>query len=137
MKTFRFYETGGPEVLRFEDVEVPNPGPGEIRIRHEAIAVNFRDVLVRRGQHAIKSFPSGLGLESAGMVDAIGAEATVAFDRDDSFGRRCERSAQQARGGNRGNSPTLHSARCPRTRPAQIPGPIYRGRFGSKMTTIV
>src|ERR1700694_2393986 len=76
MKAFRFYDTGGPEVLRFEDVEVSNPGPGEIRIRHEAIAVNFRDVLVRRGQHATKSFPSGLGLESAGTVDAIGAEVS-------------------------------------------------------------
>ena len=74
MKAFRFYETGGPDVLRLEDVETPKPGAGEIRIRHEAIAVNFRDILVRRGQHAVRTFPSGLGLESAGTVDAIGAE---------------------------------------------------------------
>jgi NADPH2:quinone reductase len=76
MKAFRFYETGGPEVLRFEDVGVPSPGRGEIRIRHEAIAVNFRDVLVRRGQHAALALPSGLGFESAGTVDAIGADVS-------------------------------------------------------------
>jgi NADPH2:quinone reductase len=76
MKAFRFYQTGGPEVLRFEDMEMPEPGPGEIRIRHEAIAVNFRDILLRRGQHAVRAFPAGLGLESAGKVDAIGAEVS-------------------------------------------------------------
>src|SRR5437762_14372455 len=61
MKAFRFHETGGPEVLRFEDVALPEPGPGEIRLRHTAVALNFRDILVRRGQHAVKSLPSGLG----------------------------------------------------------------------------
>ena len=76
MRAFRFYETGGPDVLRFEDVDLPKPGQGEIRIRHEAIAVNFRDILMRRGQHAVLAFPSGLGLESAGTVDAIGAEVS-------------------------------------------------------------
>ena len=76
MKAFRFYETGGPEVLRFEDVEIPTPGRGELRIRHEAVAINFRDILVRRGQHVLRAFPSGLGLESAGTVDAIGTEVS-------------------------------------------------------------
>ena len=74
MKAIRFYATGGPEVLRVEDVETPKPGPGEIRIRNEAIAVNFRDILLRRGQHAVRALPSGLGVESAGTVDAIGAD---------------------------------------------------------------
>ncbi len=76
MKAFRFYATGEPEVLHFEDVDMPIPGPGEIRIRHEAIAVNFRDILVRRGQHAVRAFPSGLGLESAGTIDAVGTEVS-------------------------------------------------------------
>jgi NADPH2:quinone reductase len=71
-KAFRFHQHGGPEVLRLEDVEVGEPGSGELRIRNTAIAVNFRDVLVRRGTHAVKSFPSGIGTESAGVVDAIG-----------------------------------------------------------------
>src|SRR5262245_1844414 len=71
-KAFRFHQHGGPEVLQLEDVEVGEPGSGELRIRNTAIAVNFRDVLVRRGTHAVKSFPSGVGMESAGVIDAIG-----------------------------------------------------------------
>jgi len=76
MKAFRFERHGGPEVLRFEDVEIREPGAGELRIRNTAVAVNFRDVLVRRGTHAVKSFPSGLGMESAGVIEAIGPEVT-------------------------------------------------------------
>jgi NADPH2:quinone reductase len=72
MKAFRFDRHGGPEVLRFEDVPLPEPGPGEVRVRHTAVALNFRDILVRRGQHMVKSFPSGLGTESAGVVEAVG-----------------------------------------------------------------
>ena len=75
MKAIRFHQAGGPEVLRFEDVELPPPGPGEVRIRHTAVALNFRDILVRRGQHAAK-LPSGLGSESAGMIEAIGPGVT-------------------------------------------------------------
>ncbi len=76
MKAVRFHAIGGPEVLRWEDVELPPPGPGEVRIRHKAVAVNFRDVLVRRGQHAVKSLPSGLGLESAGIIESCGPGVT-------------------------------------------------------------
>jgi NADPH:quinone reductase len=75
MKAIRFYETGGPEVLRIEDVPIGDPGPGEVRIRHSAVALNFRDVLVRRGQHA-STLPSGLGPESAGTIDAVGPGVT-------------------------------------------------------------
>jgi NADPH2:quinone reductase len=73
-KAFRFHQHGGPEVLRFEDVDVREPGPAQVRIRNIAVAVNYRDVLMRKGIHAIKSFPSGIGLESAGVIDAIGPE---------------------------------------------------------------
>ena len=76
MKAIRFHQTGGPEVLRFEDVELAAPGPGEVRIRHTAVALNFRDILVRRGQHAVKSLPSGLGTESAGVIEAVGPGVT-------------------------------------------------------------
>jgi len=76
MKAVRFERYGGPEVLRFEDVAIAEPGAGELRIRNSAVAVNFRDVLVRRGTHAVKSFPSGLGMESAGVIEAIGPEVT-------------------------------------------------------------
>jgi NADPH2:quinone reductase len=71
-KAFRYHQHGGPEVLRFEDVEVGAPGPGQVRIRNKAVAVNYRDVLMRKGIHAVKSFPAGIGLESAGVIDAVG-----------------------------------------------------------------
>ncbi len=71
MKAIRFHQTGGPEVLRYEDVPLAEPGPGEVRIRHSAVALNFRDILVRRGQHAAQ-LPSGLGTESAGVIEAVG-----------------------------------------------------------------
>src|SRR5258707_2582414 len=74
-KAIRFHAIGGPEVLRLEDVETGEPGPGEVRIRNAAIAVNYRDILVRRGTHRV-ALPSGLGLESAGTIEAIAAQVT-------------------------------------------------------------
>jgi NADPH:quinone reductase len=73
-KAFRFHRHGGPEVLRFEDIDAGDPGPGQVRIRNQAVAVNYRDVLVRRGVHAVPSLPSGIGLESAGVIEAVGPE---------------------------------------------------------------
>jgi NADPH:quinone reductase len=73
-KAFRLHQYGGPEVLRYEDVDIGEPGCGQVRIRNTAVAVNFRDVLVRRGTHAVKSFPSAIGLESAGVIEAVGGE---------------------------------------------------------------
>ena len=73
-KAFRYHQHGGPEVLRFEDVEVGPPGPGQVRIRNKAVAVNFRDVLLRKGIHAVKAFPAAIGLESAGVIDAVGPD---------------------------------------------------------------
>ena len=73
-KAFRFHRHGGPEVLVLEDVETGTPGRGEVRIRNVAVAVNYRDVLMRRGVHAVKSLPSGIGLESAGVIDAVGRD---------------------------------------------------------------
>jgi NADPH2:quinone reductase len=75
-KAFRYHQHGGPDVLRLEDVEVGPPGPGQVRIRNKAVAVNYRDVLLRKGIHAVKSFPAGIGLESAGVIDAVGPEVT-------------------------------------------------------------
>jgi NADPH2:quinone reductase len=75
-KAFRYHQHGGPEVLRFEDVEVGPPGPGQVRIRNKAVAVNFRDVLLRKGIHAVKSFPAAIGLESAGVIDAVGPDVS-------------------------------------------------------------
>lgn len=76
VKGFRFYKTGGPEVLEWADMDLPEPGPGEVRIRNKAVAVNYRDVLLRKGVHVPRALPSGIGLESAGVIEAIGPEVT-------------------------------------------------------------
>lgn len=70
----RFYQHGGPEVLRIEDVEVAPPGPGEVRIAIKALGLNRAEALMRSGSYIeTPSLPSGLGLEAAGIVDQVGA----------------------------------------------------------------
>jgi NADPH:quinone reductase len=71
MKAIRFSAAGGPGVLRLEDVELPAPRPGEVRVRHTAIGVNFIDTYQRSGLYPV-SLPSGLGLEAAGIIEAVG-----------------------------------------------------------------
>lgn len=73
MKThaIRIHEYGGPEVLRFEEVDVPDPGAGEALIRHTAIGLNFIDVYHRTGLYPME-LPTGLGSEAAGVVEAVG-----------------------------------------------------------------
>ncbi len=75
MKAIRIEQNGGPEVMRLVDVEMPEPGPGEVRIRHEAIGINFIDTYHRTGAYNMP-LPTGLGLEGAGIVDAIGPNVT-------------------------------------------------------------
>jgi NADPH:quinone reductase len=70
-KVVRFHEKGGPEVLRVEDVDVGAPGPGQARIRHRAIGVNFIDTYHRTGLYPLP-LPSGIGVEGAGVVEAVG-----------------------------------------------------------------
>ena len=81
MKSIRFAATGGPDVLRLADVDLPPPGPGEIRIRHTAIGINFIDTYHRSGLYPVK-LPSGLGMEAAGIVEALG-EGAAAFKPGD------------------------------------------------------
>ena len=76
VKAFRIYKHGGPEVMQWEDVELPPPAAGQVRMRNTAVAVNYRDVLVRTGIHTVTSFPIGLGHESAGVVEAVGPDVT-------------------------------------------------------------
>lgn len=68
----RIHATGGPEVLRYEDFEVPSPGPGEALVRHEAIGLNFIDVYFRTGLYPAPSLPFTPGMEGAGVVEAVG-----------------------------------------------------------------
>ena len=81
-QAFRFYETGAPEVLRWEDVEVGDPGPGEVRIRHEAVGLNFADTYFRTGLYPAP-LPAGMGVEAAGVIETVGPGVTgfMAGDR--------------------------------------------------------
>jgi NADPH2:quinone reductase len=76
VKAFRLTETGGPEVMLWEDVEVGEPLEGQARIRHTAIGVNYIDTYHRSGLYPIP-LPSGLGSEAAGIVEAVGPDVTV------------------------------------------------------------
>ncbi|MGE5470101.1 MAG: quinone oxidoreductase family protein [Bacteroidota bacterium] len=67
----RIHQTGGPEVLRWEDVVVPAPGAGEVTIRHAAVGLNYIDIYHRTGLYPVP-LPSGIGLEGAGVVEAVG-----------------------------------------------------------------
>jgi NADPH:quinone reductase len=71
----RFHETGSPEVLRWETLEVPPPLQGEARVRHHAVGLNFIDTYHRSGLYPVP-LPSGLGLEGAGIVEAVGSGVT-------------------------------------------------------------
>jgi NADPH2:quinone reductase len=64
-------EIGGAEAIRFEDISLPPPGPGEVRMRNTAIGLNFIDTYYRRGIYPV-ALPSGLGLEAAGVIEALG-----------------------------------------------------------------
>jgi NADPH2:quinone reductase len=74
-KAIRFHVVGGPEVLRLETVEVGDPGPGQARVRHTGIAVNFIDIYFRTGVYPA-ALPSGLGSDAVGVVEAVGAGVT-------------------------------------------------------------
>jgi NADPH2:quinone reductase len=74
-KAIRICEFGGPEVLQWEAVDVPEPGEGEARIRHTAIGLNFIDVYHRTGLYPME-LPSGLGREAAGVVEVVGPGVT-------------------------------------------------------------
>ncbi|CAM3111627.1 quinone oxidoreductase family protein [Cupriavidus taiwanensis] len=80
-KAIRMYETGGPEVLRYEDAEVGDPGPGEVRIRHVAIGLNYADTYFRDGTYPVP-LPSGIGVEAAGVVQAVGAGVSHVAEGD-------------------------------------------------------
>ncbi len=71
-KAIRIYETGGPEVMRWEDVDPGKPEPGEALVRHEAVGLNFIDVYHRTGLYPLPALPATPGMEGSGIVEAIG-----------------------------------------------------------------
>ena len=74
-KAVRFYESGAPKVLRYEDVEVGEPGPGQARLRQVAVGLNYADTYFRNGTYPI-SLPNGMGVEASGVVQAVGPGVT-------------------------------------------------------------
>lgn len=81
MKAIRIEANGGPEVMALADIPTPEPGAHEVRVRHEAIGVNFIDTYHRTGLYKV-ALPSGLGQEAAGIVDALG-EGVTRFKKGD------------------------------------------------------
>lgn len=72
-KAVRMHQTGGPEVLRLEDVEVGDPGPGQVRLRHVAVGLNYADTYFRNGTYPMP-LPAGMGVEASGVVLAVGED---------------------------------------------------------------
>lgn len=75
-KAIIMHETGGPEVLRWEDFDPGQPGEGEVLVRHQAVGLNFIDVYHRTGIYPLPSLPAVPGLEGAGTIEAIGTGVT-------------------------------------------------------------
>ncbi len=75
MKAIRVHEFGGPDVLKYEDLPLPEPGAGEARVKIEAIGLNYIDIYQRIGLYPMK-LPCTLGMEAAGVVDTVGTNVT-------------------------------------------------------------
>ena len=74
----RMHEAGGPDVLRWEEVAVGSPGPGQARLRHIAVGLNFADTYFRTGMYPA-ALPSGIGMEGSGVVEAAGITRPVLY----------------------------------------------------------
>ena len=74
-KAIRFHQVGGPEVLKYEDVEVGDPGPGQARVKNVACGLNFIDTYHRTGLYPVP-LPSGIGLEGSGVIEALAPDVT-------------------------------------------------------------
>lgn len=72
INAIRVHQTGGPEVMKYEQIEIGEPGPGEAKVRHEAVGLNFIDVYFRTGLYKAAQMPFTPGNEGAGTVIAVG-----------------------------------------------------------------
>jgi NADPH2:quinone reductase len=75
-KAIRIHATGGADQMRWEDVPLPEPGPGEVRLRHVAVGLNYIDVYFRTGLYKLPHLPAVIGQEAAGVVEAVGEGVT-------------------------------------------------------------
>jgi NADPH:quinone reductase len=73
----RVHRLGGPEQLRYEEIELGEPGRGEVRVGHTAIGLNFTDIHFRTGRYPLPSLPHAIGMEAAGVVEAVGDDVTA------------------------------------------------------------
>ena len=78
----RIHDVGGPEALRWEEIPLLDPGPGEVLVRHEAIGLNYGDIYRRSGIRATPSLPAVIGVEAAGVVEAVGPRDGDALSAD-------------------------------------------------------
>src|SRR3546814_14720878 len=76
VKAIRIHEPGGPEVLRYEDVAVPTPGPAEVLLQQKACGLNYIDVYHRMGTYPLQ-YPAVIGMEGMGVVEAVGADVSA------------------------------------------------------------
>jgi NADPH:quinone reductase len=73
VKAIRIHSPGGPEAMVLDDIEVGQPGPGQLKVQHTAIGVNYIDIYHRSGAYPLAAMPHGIGMEAAGVVEAVGA----------------------------------------------------------------
>jgi NADPH2:quinone reductase len=76
VKAIRIHKPGGPEAMVYEDIEVGQPGQGQLLIRHTAIGVNYIDIYHRAGDYPLPVMPHGIGMEGAGVIEAVGPGVT-------------------------------------------------------------
>ena len=77
----RIHEQGGPEVMKWEEIATPEPGPGEVRLRQTAVGLNYIDVYQRSGGYPL-NLPASIGMEAAGIVEAVGEGVSVVKEGD-------------------------------------------------------
>lgn len=83
VKAVRIHETGGPEAMRWEDVEVGDPGPGKVRLRQDVVGLNYIDINQRAGAYPLRSLPAVLGMEGTGVIEALGDGVSGGFAKGD------------------------------------------------------
>ena len=82
-KAIQIHQTGGPEVLKWEEIQVGDPGPNQVRLKQTACGLNYIDVYGRTGLYPVAGFPAILGMEAAGIVEGVGdsVDSLVVGDR--------------------------------------------------------
>ena len=75
-KAIRIHQTGGPEVLVWEDIDPGKPGEGQVLIRHNAVGLNYIDIYQRTGLYPMGDLPQTLGMEGSGVVTGVGPGVT-------------------------------------------------------------